>query len=146
MTEKSWFSEIGPANNSLVNDVRLVWISLEGLPIYAWNKNALAKMVSAWGTISNVDATEDASLPFKKVCVATKTSTIINDSVKIIVKGKIYWIRIRELEVWSPEFDDEACISSSSDEESVDGENHDSMDETSVDGDKALEPDLDHVS
>nr|GEV57526.1 RNA-directed DNA polymerase, eukaryota [Tanacetum cinerariifolium] len=119
---------------------------VEGLPIYAWNKNALAKTVYAWGTISDVDATKDASLPFKKVCVATKTSTIINDSVKIIVKRKIYWIRIRELEVWSPEFDDEACISSSSDEESVDEENHDSMDETSVDGEKDLEPYLDSES
>ncbi|GJQ93572.1 RNA-directed DNA polymerase, eukaryota [Tanacetum coccineum] len=106
------YGGFGPANNSFINDVRLVWISLEGLPIYAWNKNALAKMVSAWGTISDVDATEDASLPFKK------------------------------LKVWSPEFDDEACISSSFDEESVDGENHDSMDETSVDEEKALELDL----
>nr|GEY17495.1 RNA-directed DNA polymerase, eukaryota [Tanacetum cinerariifolium] len=114
-----WFSEFGPANSSFVNDVRLIWISLEGLPIYAWNKNALTKTLSACGTISDVDATEDASFPFKK-------------------------IRIKELEVWSPEFDDEACISSSSDEESVDEENHDSMDETSVDEEKALEPDLDH--
>ncbi|GKG50987.1 hypothetical protein Tco_0539111, partial [Tanacetum coccineum] len=35
---------------------------------------------------------------------------------KFIVKGKVYWIRIRELEPWSPELDDEFCESSSDDE------------------------------
>ncbi|GJV89200.1 RNA-directed DNA polymerase, eukaryota [Tanacetum coccineum] len=65
----SWFSELGHANNLFVSDVRLVWTAIEGLPICAWNKDAIAKIVSPW--------------------------------------GKIYWIRIRELEAWSPEFDEE---------------------------------------
>ncbi|GKG20021.1 hypothetical protein Tco_0379822, partial [Tanacetum coccineum] len=43
-------------------------------------------------------------------------SFISNDRTKIIVKGKVYWIRIRELEPWSPELDDEFCKSSSDDE------------------------------
>ncbi|GJW84461.1 RNA-directed DNA polymerase, eukaryota [Tanacetum coccineum] len=72
----SWFSEIGPANNSFVSDVRLVWISIEGLPICAWNKNALAKIVSSWGTLSDVDATDDATLPFKKLCVVAKAKSV----------------------------------------------------------------------
>ncbi|GJS76418.1 RNA-directed DNA polymerase, eukaryota [Tanacetum coccineum] len=84
----SWFSELGPANNS-------------------------------FGTLFDVDDTDDASLPFKKLCVVTKASTIINDKIKIIVKGKIYWIRIRELEAWTPDFDGDICDNSSSDEESV---------------------------
>ncbi|GJZ81284.1 RNA-directed DNA polymerase, eukaryota [Tanacetum coccineum] len=73
----SWFSELGHANNLFVSDVRLVWTAIEGLPICAWNKDAIAKIVSPCGR-----------------------------GIKIIVKGKIYWIRIRELEAWSPEFDD----------------------------------------
>ncbi|GJR00990.1 caffeoylshikimate esterase-like protein [Tanacetum coccineum] len=84
--------------------------------ICAWNKDAIAKIVSPWGTLSDVDTADDDSLPYQKVCVATKVSTIINDRIKIIVKGKIYWIRIRELEAWSPEFDDEFCDTSSVEE------------------------------
>ncbi|GJU57998.1 RNA-directed DNA polymerase, eukaryota [Tanacetum coccineum] len=100
----------------LGGDVRLVWTAIEGLPICAWNKDAIAKIVSPWGTLSDVDTADDDSLPYQKVCVATKVSTIINDRIKIIVKGKIYWIRIRELEAWSPEFDDEFCDTSSVEE------------------------------
>ncbi|GKC10692.1 RNA-directed DNA polymerase, eukaryota [Tanacetum coccineum] len=131
----SWFSELGHANNLFVSDVRLVWTAIEGLPICAWNKDAIAKIVSPWGTLSDVDTADDDSLPYQKVCVATKVSTIINDRIKIIVKGKIYWIRIRELEAWSPEFDDEFCDTSSV-EESVGEEKNGPI----------QEEDLDHVS
>ncbi|GJV24669.1 hypothetical protein Tco_1377364 [Tanacetum coccineum] len=131
----SWFSELGHANNSFVSDVRLVWISIEGLPICVWNKDALAKIVSPWGTLSDVDVVDDASFPFQKVCVVTKASTIINDTIKIIVKGKIYWIRIRELEAWTLDFDDEFCDTSSG-EESM-------REEKNV---PIQEQDLDHVS
>ncbi|GJR34327.1 hypothetical protein Tco_1210011 [Tanacetum coccineum] len=96
----SWFSELCPANNSSVSDVRLVWIVVEGLPICAWNNNALAKIVSSWGTLSDVDVVDDASLPFKKLCV---------------------------LEAWGPKFDNEFCDNSSSDEESVGGERNASL-------------------
>ncbi|GJX89318.1 RNA-directed DNA polymerase, eukaryota [Tanacetum coccineum] len=95
----SWFSELGPANNSFVSDVRVVWISIEGLPICG-------------------------GIKMQKLCVVTKASTIINDNIKIIVKGKIYWIRIRELKAWT------------SDEESVGGEKNASI----------HDHDLDHVS
>ncbi|GJW99067.1 RNA-directed DNA polymerase, eukaryota [Tanacetum coccineum] len=112
----NWFHELGNANNSFVSDIRLVWIAIEGLPMCAWNNKALSKIVSPWGTLTPVDLVEDSSLPYRKVCVTTKVSTIINDRTKIIVKGKVYWIRIRELEPWSPELDDEFCESSSDDE------------------------------
>nr|GEY02893.1 RNA-directed DNA polymerase, eukaryota [Tanacetum cinerariifolium] len=115
----SWFSELRLADTSFVSDDRLVWISVEGLPIITWNNNALAKIVSQWGTLYDVDTVVDPSLPFKKLCVVTKSHTIINDMIKIIIKGRIYWIRVKELEAWTPEFNNEFCENSSSDEESV---------------------------
>ncbi|GJV95160.1 hypothetical protein Tco_1546737 [Tanacetum coccineum] len=101
-----------------------------------WNNKALTKIVSQWGTLSDVEDVVDASLPFKKVCVVTKPHTIINDKIKIIVKGQIYWIRVKELEVWTPNFNNEFCESSSSNEDSVDGEENNSH----------QIKDLDHVS
>nr|GEW79907.1 RNA-directed DNA polymerase, eukaryota [Tanacetum cinerariifolium] len=97
----SWFSELCSADPSFVSEDRLVWISIEGLPFNTWNNNAYAK----------------------KICVVTKVHTIINQRIKIIVKGKIYWIRVKELKAWAPEFNNEFCENSSSDEESMkDGE------------------------
>nr|GEV28936.1 RNA-directed DNA polymerase, eukaryota [Tanacetum cinerariifolium] len=86
------------------------------------NNNALAKIVSQWGTLSNVNTNVDPSSSAKKLCVVTKLHTIINDTIKIIVKGRIYWIRVKELEAWSPEFNNEFNKNSSSDEESVEDE------------------------
>nr|GEU80032.1 RNA-directed DNA polymerase, eukaryota [Tanacetum cinerariifolium] len=131
----SWFSELGHANNLFVSDVRLVWTAIDCLPMCAWNKEAIAKIVSPWGALAAVDTVDDDSLPYIIVCVTTKVSTIINDRIKIIVKGKIYWIRIKELEAWSPEFDDEFCDTSSV-EESVGEEKNSHI----------LEEELDHVS
>ncbi|GJT54341.1 hypothetical protein Tco_0989395 [Tanacetum coccineum] len=48
-------------------------------PCVLGNNNALSKIVSPWGTLTPVDLVEDSSLPYRKVCVTTKVSTIIND-------------------------------------------------------------------
>ncbi|GKB31560.1 RNA-directed DNA polymerase, eukaryota [Tanacetum coccineum] len=86
----SWFSELCIADPSFVNEDRLLWISIE-----------------------------DSSSSAKKICVVTKVHTIINQRIKIIVKGKIYWICVKELEAWAPEFNNEFCENSSSDKESM---------------------------
>ncbi|GJT25808.1 RNA-directed DNA polymerase, eukaryota [Tanacetum coccineum] len=74
------------------------------------------------GVLSDVDVANDSSLPFKRLCVVTKPHIIINDTIKVIIKGQAYWIRVKELEAWSPDFNNEFCEDSSSDDESVDEE------------------------
>ncbi|GKF58056.1 hypothetical protein Tco_0171593, partial [Tanacetum coccineum] len=102
-----------------------------GLPKVTWNNTALAKIVSQWGSLSDVEEVTDATVPFKKVCVVTKPSTIINDRLKIIVKGKVYWIRVKELEAWTPDFNNKFCKSSYSDEDSVEDDETDLVSESS---------------
>ncbi|GJY96182.1 hypothetical protein Tco_0512543 [Tanacetum coccineum] len=119
----SWFAELLPANDSFVSDERLVWISIEGLPIKTWTHNTFAKIVSPWGVMADVDTdADDPALPFKKLCVVTKTHTIINDTIKVLLKGRVLWLRVKELEAWSPDFSNDDSDNSSSDEESVDEE------------------------
>ena len=83
------------------------------------NKNAYVKIISQWGTLSDVDINSDSSSSAKKLCVVTKLHTIINDRIKVIVKGRIYWIRVKELEAWTPKFNNEFCENSSSNKELV---------------------------
>ncbi|GJY95466.1 RNA-directed DNA polymerase, eukaryota [Tanacetum coccineum] len=59
---------------------------MRGLPFNTWNNNAYAKIISQWGTLSEVDTTPDSSSSAKKICVVTKVHTIINQRIKIIVK------------------------------------------------------------
>nr|GEY93703.1 hypothetical protein [Tanacetum cinerariifolium] len=84
---------------------------------------AFAKIVFLCGSLANMDAEDDSSLPFKKVCVVTNHNTYINDKIKIIIKGQLYWIRVKELNAWIPKFIDEGSDTSSSNEEDIDGMN-----------------------
>nr|GEZ38133.1 RNA-directed DNA polymerase, eukaryota [Tanacetum cinerariifolium] len=44
----SWFTELIQATSSFENDERIVWISIEGLPIKAWTPNTFRKISSLW--------------------------------------------------------------------------------------------------
>ncbi|GJR56590.1 hypothetical protein Tco_1407111 [Tanacetum coccineum] len=100
----SWFFELLPANDSFVSEERLVWVSIEGMPIKTWTHKAFAKIVSPWGSLSEVEDEDDSSFPYKKLCVITKPNILIDNRIKVIVKGCVYWVRVKELEVWSPDF------------------------------------------
>ncbi|GJU47482.1 hypothetical protein Tco_1204748 [Tanacetum coccineum] len=52
----------------------------------------------------NIDESENCSLSCIRVCVKTKPHVLINDRVKIIIKGQLHWICVKELEAWMPEF------------------------------------------
>ncbi|GJZ77662.1 hypothetical protein Tco_0642334, partial [Tanacetum coccineum] len=49
----SWSSVLKPACNSSVTDERIVWISLEGLPLKVWSQNTFLKIASKWGTTNS---------------------------------------------------------------------------------------------
>nr|GEU50135.1 RNA-directed DNA polymerase, eukaryota [Tanacetum cinerariifolium] len=63
----SWFTELIQATSSFENDERIVWISIEGLPIKDW------------------------------------TLTLF----KVIIQGKVYWIRVKELDAWFLNFQED---------------------------------------
>ncbi|GKB25158.1 RNA-directed DNA polymerase, eukaryota [Tanacetum coccineum] len=88
----SWFEVLKPACNSFVCEERLVWVAIEGLPVKALTRNT--------------------------VCVRTKPHVLINDRVKIIIKGQLHWICVKEQEAWMPEFKTVMEDDTSSDEES----------------------------
>ncbi|GJY67133.1 RNA-directed DNA polymerase, eukaryota [Tanacetum coccineum] len=115
---RSWFSELKPACNSFVSNKRIVWIFVEGLPIKAYTRNTFAKIVSQWGELTDVEDKENSILSFKRLCLKSKPYLIINDKIKIIIKGQIDWIWVKDLEAWCPDFDVEQEDSNSSDEES----------------------------
>ncbi|GKE32938.1 hypothetical protein Tco_1452260 [Tanacetum coccineum] len=117
----SWFNELLPASNSYVSDERIVWISVEGLPIKTWTRNTFAKIVTPWGKLSEVEAEDDSSFPFKKLCMITRPNVIINDKIKVIVKGRVYWIRVRELDVWTLKFNNDLNYNSLAEGDFEDG-------------------------
>ncbi|GJY75790.1 RNA-directed DNA polymerase, eukaryota [Tanacetum coccineum] len=56
------FSSIKPASNSFVSDERIVWVSLEGLPINVWTMNTFSKVAAKWGDLVVWEDSEENSL------------------------------------------------------------------------------------
>ncbi|GJV53563.1 RNA-directed DNA polymerase, eukaryota, reverse transcriptase zinc-binding domain protein [Tanacetum coccineum] len=113
----SWFSQLIQASNSFCIDERVSWIDIEGIPLKAWSKNTFNRITSKWGEVLYLDEQEEGYLHSKRVCVKTKLVDIICESVKIIIQGKTYWIRAKEVTGWIPDFEDDNEDTSSSDEE-----------------------------
>ncbi|GJZ47836.1 RNA-directed DNA polymerase, eukaryota [Tanacetum coccineum] len=114
----SWFMELKQATNSFVCDERLVWVTIEGLPVKAITRNTFIKIISSWGELVDIDDSERCPLSCIRVCVKTKPHVLINDRIKIIIKGQIHWIRVKELEAWMPDFTTDKEDDISSNEES----------------------------
>ncbi|GJT01054.1 RNA-directed DNA polymerase, eukaryota [Tanacetum coccineum] len=105
---RSWFSTIKQADTSFVNDERIVWISVEGLPIRAWSPTSFKKIASCWGELVDWEDTDQVSWSCKHLCLKTRMSIIINDRRKVILQGNAFWIRVKELDAWVPDFDEES--------------------------------------
>nr|GEX02117.1 RNA-directed DNA polymerase, eukaryota, nucleotide-binding alpha-beta plait domain protein [Tanacetum cinerariifolium] len=93
----SWFSRLQPACDSFVYDERIIWISIEGLPIKAMTRNTFDKIVASWGELADVEDSESTTISYKRLCMKVKSNVTINDIIKVIVKGKISWIRAKNL-------------------------------------------------
>ncbi|GKC60388.1 RNA-directed DNA polymerase, eukaryota, nucleotide-binding alpha-beta plait domain protein [Tanacetum coccineum] len=126
----SWFTSIKPPSNTFVPNERIVWISIEGLPINAWTNNTFSKIAQKWGELIVWEDSEEKYLSRKHLCLKTKAHVIINESFKVIIKGVVYWIRAKELDAWVPKFANEIDSSSSEDEYSNEETKSDKDEET----------------
>ncbi|GKB50811.1 hypothetical protein Tco_0901564 [Tanacetum coccineum] len=85
----SWFSSLKRDCNSFVSDERIVWISLEGLPLNVWTRNTFAKVASKWGDLVEWEDLAEKSLFCKLLCVKTNLNEIIAERFKVIMKGSV---------------------------------------------------------
>nr|GEV51388.1 RNA-directed DNA polymerase, eukaryota, nucleotide-binding alpha-beta plait domain protein [Tanacetum cinerariifolium] len=112
-----WFSSLKPACNSFVSDERVVWISLEGLPLKVWTRNTFAKVASKWGDLVEWEDLAEKSLFCKRLYVKTKLNEIIAKRFKVIMKGSVYWVRVQEIKAQDLFICNDSYESDSSDDE-----------------------------
>nr|GEZ18611.1 hypothetical protein [Tanacetum cinerariifolium] len=107
------------ASGSLLNWtplIQIVWISIEGLPINSWTTNTFSRIASKWGDLVIWEESEDMTSSCKHLCLKMKVNVIIKECYKIIIKGKVHWLRAKELDAWIPKFFfEEECNSSDKD-------------------------------
>ncbi|GJY65325.1 RNA-directed DNA polymerase, eukaryota [Tanacetum coccineum] len=116
------------------------------LPIKTWTHKAFAKIVSPWGSLSEVEDEDDSSLPYKKLCVITKPNILIDNRIKVIVKGCVYWVRVKELEVWSPDFNNYLSDNDTDKDVSDDENMNQGSGKNGLNCESDKDNDVDHVS
>ncbi|PWA45888.1 hypothetical protein CTI12_AA511170 [Artemisia annua] len=101
---KSWFHTIQEACDDFVSDERIVWVDIEGVPLKAWSRETFNKIGEKWGETLDLEEIADSSFGRKRLCIKTKHVTSILETFKLIVKGRVYMIRAKELFTWNPTF------------------------------------------
>ncbi|GKD05882.1 RNA-directed DNA polymerase, eukaryota, partial [Tanacetum coccineum] len=118
----SWFSQLRTAQSDFVSRERIVWIDIEGVPLHAWSRLTFSKIGSRWGEVLEIEDNKDDCFARKRICIKTKQKDNILEKFKIIVCGKIFVVRAKELLVWSPSFKGVNDAEFVSDDDSVNGE------------------------
>ncbi|GJT15679.1 hypothetical protein Tco_0874385 [Tanacetum coccineum] len=98
-------------------DERVTWIDIEGIPLKVWSKNTFSRITSKWGELLDFDEQEDGYLHSKRVCIKTTLVENIYESFKVIIQGKTFWIRAKEVSGWMPDFEEDIDQDSKSDDE-----------------------------
>nr|GEV22641.1 RNA-directed DNA polymerase, eukaryota [Tanacetum cinerariifolium] len=102
----SWFRHLCIAQADFVAKERIVWVDIEGVPLNAWSRSTFQKIEAKWGEMVELEEGCDKLFARKRICIKTSQKENILESFKIIVKGKVFWARAKELFVWSPSFVD----------------------------------------
>ncbi|GKA08064.1 RNA-directed DNA polymerase, eukaryota, partial [Tanacetum coccineum] len=121
----SWFSSIQQASDSFSIDERVAWIDVEGIPLKDWSRNTFIKIYSKWCSLLYEEGEDAPYFHRKRLCIKTTSNENIFESFKIVVKGKIFWIHVKEVSGWAPDFSDSQDDSSESHNEFVDDKSKD---------------------
>nr|GFA49167.1 RNA-directed DNA polymerase, eukaryota [Tanacetum cinerariifolium] len=107
---------------------RIVWVDVEGVPLYAWSRNTFLKIGSKCGEVLDLEEGKDDFFAQKRICIKTKQEDNILEKFKILVKGKVFVVRAKELFIWSPTFTEVHETNVHSDNESSQGMGVNQMD------------------
>nr|GEW00533.1 putative reverse transcriptase domain-containing protein [Tanacetum cinerariifolium] len=103
-----------------------VWRISLGTPLHAWLQTTFNKIASKWGDLVYM---EDSSFNkySMRICVKTKFQHLITESFKVILKGKVYVVRDKEVTGRVLDFgmDDKTQSEDASENNSVDIQNWD---------------------
>ncbi|GKD29366.1 hypothetical protein Tco_1240144, partial [Tanacetum coccineum] len=125
-----------------------LWVLLDMDSIATKEKVVMIVGVGSW---FNELHQASMTLSYKRLCVKVRSNVTINDMIKVIVKGKIYWIHVKEQETWSPKFielkDEDSQSGYESDGEEEENGNGNLVNDSQSKNENDLdENDLDHVS
>lgn len=95
---EEWFTEIRVWDHRELIQPRLAWIYCEGLPLSAWNEGNLLAIFHEGGQVASAPNVPMICNMYQKKMVAIYTYNVleIDETIKVWIQGKGYWLRIKE--------------------------------------------------
>ncbi|GJS70202.1 RNA-directed DNA polymerase, eukaryota [Tanacetum coccineum] len=118
----SWFSQLIQASKDFTIEGRIVWVEIEGIPFKLWSDNTFKRIASKWGDLLHIDDQDENCFHSKRLCIKTKVGKNIIEAFKIIFRGKVCWIRAKEVTGWVPDFLEESDDEHDSDDDVNEGD------------------------
>nr|GEX00122.1 putative RNA-directed DNA polymerase, eukaryota, reverse transcriptase zinc-binding domain protein [Tanacetum cinerariifolium] len=104
----SWFSALRQASNEFIVEDRIAWVEVEGFPFKFWTENTFNKIATKWGRLLDVDDQDESNFHSKRLCLRIQLCSNIFESFKVVFRGKVYWVRAKEVPGWISEFLEES--------------------------------------
>ncbi|GJV36116.1 RNA-directed DNA polymerase, eukaryota [Tanacetum coccineum] len=104
------------ASMEFIIEGRIVWMEIEGIPFKLWSDNTFKRIGSKWGELLHIDDQDENCFHSKRLCIQTEVGKNIIESFKIIYRGKVFWIRAKEVIGWVPDLLDESDDEDDSDD------------------------------
>lgn len=79
----------------------MVWLSCYGFPLNLWNSDTFRRIGRVWGKVVNFDGDigEPTSFSCGRIRITTSVMELINSSINLDCKGRIYPIRLCEEQI-----------------------------------------------
>nr|GEX04891.1 RNA-directed DNA polymerase, eukaryota [Tanacetum cinerariifolium] len=104
LSKEGFLNELRSPEPDFVSKKQITWVDIEGVPLHVWSRLTLTKIGSRWGEVMDMEDCKDDCFARKRICIETAQEENILDKFKIIIRGKNFVVRAKELFVWSPTF------------------------------------------
>ncbi|GJT61376.1 RNA-directed DNA polymerase, eukaryota [Tanacetum coccineum] len=95
-------------------------VDKEGFPLKnGFRHKTFKRIASKWGILIHVDSHEDENFYTKRICINTNITSNILESFKIIYRGKLFWVRAKEVPGWEPDFMEDNDDDSNNDDDLI---------------------------
>nr|GEW27517.1 nucleotide-binding alpha-beta plait domain-containing protein [Tanacetum cinerariifolium] len=98
-------------------------VEIKGVPFKLWSGNTFKRLAAKWGDLLDVDDQEESCFHSKRICLYTKYHMNILESFKMIFRGKVFWIRAKEVPGWVSDLLEDSEYEEQSEDGFMEGDN-----------------------
>ncbi|PWA49836.1 hypothetical protein CTI12_AA434350 [Artemisia annua] len=121
---KSYFKSLSPWNTCYRITERVTWIAISGLPPHMWYPEPYTSIAKLWGDILLPEdcSSRQFDRSTRKVCILTKHTNLILETIQVSIGNEIFPIRVMEIEGEIASFFNGYTLESSDDDNTTIGD------------------------